>query len=112
MMHFVSNNFELTALEITEIYRKRWEIESFFRFIKQELNFSQLINRNLNGVKVMIYMTLILASLIIVYKKKNQLKGYKIVKQKITNEIQQELIREIVILSGGNPDNISYIFDD
>jgi K+/H+ antiporter YhaU regulatory subunit KhtT len=112
MMHFVSNNFELTALEITEIYRKRWEIESFFRFIKQELNFSQLINRNLNGVKVMIYMTLILASLIIVYKKINQLKGYKIVKQKITNEIQQELIREIVILSGGNPDNISYIFDD
>jgi K+/H+ antiporter YhaU regulatory subunit KhtT len=112
MMHFVSNNFELTALEITEIYRKRWEIESFFRFIKQELNFSQLINRNLNGVKVMIYMTLILASLIIVYKKKNQLKGYKIVKHKITNEIQQELIREIVILSGGNPDNISYIFDD
>jgi hypothetical protein len=43
---------------------------------------------------------------------KNQLKGYKIVKQKITNEIQQELIREIVILSGGNPNNISYIFDD
>jgi organic radical activating enzyme len=112
MMHFVSNNFELTALEITEIYRKRWEIESFFRFIKQELNFSQIINRNLNGVKVMIYMTLTLASLIIVYKKKNQLKGYKIEKQKITNEIQQELIREIVILSGGNPNNISYIFDD
>ncbi len=101
-IYFVSNNFELEASEIANLYRQRWEIEVFFRFIKQQLNFSQLVNRNLNGVKVMIYMTLILASMIIIYKKKNDLKGYKIVKMKIAQELQNELIKEIVQLSGGD----------
>jgi len=109
---FVTNNFELDAYEIAELYRKRWEIEVFFKFIKQELNFSHLLNRNLNGIKVMVYMTLILAMLIIVYKKKNNLAGYKIVKMKIGNELQKSLIREIVILSGGDPGKIAHIIDD
>jgi hypothetical protein len=111
-IYFVSNNFELEASEIANLYRQRWEIEVFFRFIKQQLNFSQLINRNLNGVKVMIYMTLILASMIIIYKKKNDLKGYKIVKMKIAQELQNELIKEIVQLSGGDISKISHILDD
>ena len=111
-IYFVSNNFELEAGEIANLYRQRWEIEVFFRFIKQQLNFSQLVNRNLNGVKVMIYMTLILASMIIIYKKKNNLKGFKIVKMKIVNELQNELIKEIVIMSGGDVAKISHILDD
>lgn len=111
-IYFVTNNFELEAYEISDIYRKRWEIEVFFRFIKQQLNFSQLINRNLNGIKVMVYMTLILAMMIIVYKKKNNLKGFKIVKMKISNELQKDLIKEIVILSGGDPLKVAHILDD
>jgi hypothetical protein len=111
-IYFVSNNFELEASEIANLYRQRWEIEVFFRFIKQQLNFSQLVNRNLNGVKVMIYMTLILASMIIIYKKKNNLKGFKIVKMKIAKELQNELIKEIVLLSGGDLSKISHILDD
>ena len=60
----------------------------------------------------MIYMTLILASMIIIYKKKNGLKGFKIVKMKITQELQNELIKEIVQLSGGDISKISHILDD
>ena len=111
-IYFVSNNFELEASEIANLYRQRWEIEVFFRFIKQQLNFSQLVNRNLNGVKVMIYMTLILASMIIIYKKKNGLKGFKIVKMKIIKELHNELIKEIVLMSGGDISKISHILDD
>ena len=111
-IYFVSNNFELEASEIANLYRQRWEIEVFFRFIKQQLNFSQLVNRNLNGVKVMIYMTLILASMIIIYKKKNDLKGFKIVKMKIIKELHNELIKEIVLMSGGDISKISHILDD
>jgi hypothetical protein len=55
-------------------------------------------------------MTLILASMIIIYKKKNNLKGFKIVK--IVNELQNELIKEIVIMSGGDVAKISHILDD
>jgi hypothetical protein len=111
-IYFVTNNFDLEAIEIAGLYRQRWEIEVFFRFIKQQLNFSQLVNRNLNGVKVMIYMTLILASMIIIYKKKNNLKGFKIVKMKIAKELQNELIKEIVLLTGGDISKISHILDD
>ena len=108
----MTNNFDLEAYEVAKLYRKRWEIEVFFRFIKQQLNFSHLINRNLNGVKVMVYMSLILAMLIIVYKKKNNLDGYKIVKLKIVNELQKDLIKELIILSGGDPAKIANIIDD
>jgi IS4 transposase len=52
-IYFVTNNFNLEAIEIASLYRQRWEIEVFFRFIKQQLNFCQLVNRNLNGIKVM-----------------------------------------------------------
>ncbi len=108
---FVTNTFDLEAYEVAELYRKRWEIEVFFRFIKQQINFDNLINRNLNGIKVMVYMSLILSMLIIVYKKKNNLNGYKIVKMKIVNELQKELIKEIVILSGGDPSKVAHIID-
>ena len=52
-IYFVTNNFNLEAIEIASLYMQRWEIEVFFRFIKQQLNFCQLVNRNLNGIKVM-----------------------------------------------------------
>ena len=60
----------------------------------------------------MIYMTLILASMMIIYKKKNNLKGYKIVKLKIIKELHNELIKEIVLMSGGDVSKISHILDD
>jgi hypothetical protein len=50
--------------------------------------------------------------LIIVYKKKNNLSGYKIVKMKISNELQKSLLKEIVILAGGDPNKIGHIIDD
>lgn len=40
---FISNDFDLSAKEITQAYRRRWDIEVFFRFIKQELNVSHLV---------------------------------------------------------------------
>lgn len=101
-MAFITNNFNLTAKEITDIYKKRWDIEVFFRFIKQELNVSHLVSLNENGIKVMLYMTLIAAMLILVYKQANNL-SYKTAKRRFKIEVRNLLIREIVILSGGNP---------
>ena len=46
---FLTNEFELSAKEITDYYRKRWDIEVFFRFMKQELNLSHLVSLNKNG---------------------------------------------------------------
>ena len=63
----ITDELELTAAEILEIYKKRWEIESFFRFIKQELNFSHFISVNQNGIESILYITLITALLIKIY---------------------------------------------
>lgn len=101
---FVTNIDErlLTSEEIVLIYKKRWDIEVLFKFLKQELHFSHLINNSLNGIKVMVYMTLIFSLLVLIYKKKNKLEGYKYVKYKMLQELQEEFFKFVVILSGGS----------
>ena len=100
---FISNNFEMTAKDIALAYRRRWDIEVFFRFIKQELNVSHLISLNKNGIEVMLYMSLITAMLILIYKHANKL-GYKTAKRRFKMEIRDLIISIIVVKCGGNPD--------
>ena len=96
---------------MAEIYKQRWEIEVFFKFIKQNLNFSHLLSRNENGVKVIMYMTLITAILLIVYKKLNDLKGNKIPKLKFAQELEVLIIKDIVEKCGGNPNKVDDILN-
>lgn len=93
----------LSAADVTIFYKCRWEIEVFFKFIKQELNFSHLINRSENGIKVMLYCTMIAAILLLAYKEINGLKGYKIMKQQFVNDLEKSLMKDIVIMCGGDP---------
>jgi transposase len=94
---------DLNAEEITMLYKQRWDIEVFFKFIKQELNFSHLVNRSENGIKVMLYCTLIAAILLIAYKELNGLKGYKIMKQKFVHDLEKTLMKDFILLCGGDP---------
>ena len=98
----VTNNFEYSAKEITQAYRRRWDIEVFFRFIKQELNVSHLVSLNKNGIQVMLYMTLIVAMLILIYKNANNI-GYKTAKRRFKMEVRNLAIAMIIIKSGGDP---------
>jgi hypothetical protein len=100
-IHFVTNIYDLDAPTITQFYKQRWDIEVFFKFIKQELNFSHLINRSYNGIKVMLYATLIAAILLLVYKQTNKLSGYKIMKLKFTNELEKSIALMFVEMCGG-----------
>lgn len=102
---FLTNIENLTAEEITDIYKERWGIEVFFKFLKQELNFKHLVSRNENGIKVMLYATLILAFLILVYKEKNKIIGYRIAKIKFADELEMEIVKEIVRCCKGNIHN-------
>jgi hypothetical protein len=106
---FITNIKNLTAAEITEIYKKRWDIEVFFKFIKQLLNFKHLISRNENGIKVVLYVTMIAAILLTAYKKLNSLNGYKIPKLKFAAELEVEIVKGIVVLCGGNPNKVDEI---
>jgi IS4 transposase len=111
VFYFLTNSKTLTTKEVADIYKQRWEIEVFFKFIKQNLNFSHLLSRNLNGIKVIMYMTLITAILLIVYKKLNNLKGYKIPKLKFAQELEVIIIKDIVEKCGGNPNKVDEILN-
>jgi IS4 transposase len=111
VFYFLTNSETLTTIEVANIYKQRWEIEVFFKFIKQNLNFSHLLSRNENGVKVIMYMTLITAILLIVYKKLNDLKGHKIPKLKSAQELEVLIIKDIVEKCGGNPDKVDDILN-
>lgn len=93
---FLTNNFNHSAKEIAQAYRRRWDIEVFFRFLKQELNVSQLVSLNKNGIQVILYMTLIVAMMLLIYKKANNL-GYKTAKRRFAMEIRDLTIAMIVV---------------
>lgn len=111
VFYFLTNSKTLTTKDVAEIYKQRWEIEVFFKFIKQNLNFSHLLSRNINGVKVIMYMTLITSILLIVYKKLNDLKGHKIPKLKFAQELEILIIKDIVEKCGGDPNKINTILN-
>ena len=102
---FLTNEFELSAKEIADYYRKRWDIEVFFRFLKQELNLSHLVSMNKNGIEVMVYMTMIASMLLLIYKKANAL-GYKTAKRRIAMELRDMITAILIIFAGGNPDKV------
>ena len=52
-----------------------------------------MVRRDENGIRVMLYMTMILATLIIVYKKINKTKGFKMTKIKLEIELDNEMIK-------------------
>jgi hypothetical protein len=102
---FLTNRFDLTCQDIIMIYKHRWDIEVFFRFIKQELNFSHLISVNENGIKIILYMTLILAMLILIYKKINGF-GYKTAKRRFAMELEHIIDDYMIVQSGGDPHTV------
>jgi hypothetical protein len=110
-IYFITNILDEDAYLIAAWYRKRWEIEVFFKFIKQHLNVKHLVSRDENGMKVMIYMTMILSILIIAYKKLNKIKGYKIAKLRFELELENEIIKTIVTLCGGDPSRAEHLFN-
>lgn len=102
---FITNEFELSAKEISDYYRKRWDIEVFFRFMKQELNLSHLVSLNKNGIQVMVYMTMIASMLLLIYKKVNNL-VYKTAKRRITMELRDMITAILIVFAGGDPANV------
>lgn len=93
---FLTNVLFLEAQQIAEIYRKRWDIEVFFRFLKQEMNLTHFVCNDLNAIQAMIYCILITAMLVLVYKKQNNIQSYKIAKIRFFKELQAAITLELI----------------
>lgn len=69
----ITNNFTVSALEICGYYRRRWDIEVFYKFLKQNLSMSHLISSSENGLSIILYMMLIVATLVMIFEKLNSM---------------------------------------
>ena len=67
---FLTNNFELTALSITELYRCRWQVELFFKWIKQHLRIKKFYGTSANAVKTQIWTAISIYVLVAIIKKR------------------------------------------
>lgn len=66
---FLTNNLTLEALTIARLYKKRWQIELFFKWIKQHLKIKTFYSYNENGVKVQIWTAICTYLLVAILKK-------------------------------------------
>ncbi len=74
LLVFLSNNFELKATEIAQLYKHRWKIELFFEWIKQHLKIKSFWGRSANAVKTQIWIAISVYVLVAIAKRKFRLK--------------------------------------
>jgi hypothetical protein len=69
-LEFLSNNLELTAEEIAQLYKYRWKVELFFKWIKQHLKIKSFWGTRLNAVKIQVYSAIIAYCLVALVRNK------------------------------------------
>ena len=67
---FISNNFDLTAETITEIYKNRWQIESMFKRLKQNFPLKYFLGDSQNAIEIQIWVSLIIQLIMLVIQRK------------------------------------------
>jgi hypothetical protein len=72
---FLTNNFTLPALTITALYRCRWQVELFFKWIKQHLRIKAFFGTSENAVKSQIWIAVSVYVLVAIVKKRHKLPG-------------------------------------
>jgi hypothetical protein len=69
-LEFISNNFDLSAEEIAQLYKYRWKVELFFKWIKQHLKIKSFWGTSLNAVKIQVYSAIIAYCLVALVRNK------------------------------------------
>jgi hypothetical protein len=67
---FLTNNFELQAVQIAMLYRSRWQVELFFKWIKQNLLIKSFVGNSPNAVKTQIWTAISTYVLVAIIKKR------------------------------------------
>lgn len=71
---FLTNNFNLTANEVAQLYKHRWKIELFFKWIKQHLKIKSFWGHSENAVKTQVWIAVSVYVLVAIAKKRFMLK--------------------------------------
>jgi hypothetical protein len=71
---FMTNNFELEAVEIARLYKYRWKVELFFKWIKQHLKIKTFWGHSENAVRIQVYTAIIAFTVVAIMKQECKLK--------------------------------------
>ena len=114
---FLTNNFEVTALEVANLYKNRWQIEVFFKWIKQNLTIKKFWGHSENAVRIQLWVAII-AYLLVAYVKhaiKSDLSIYGIMQILGVSAFDRTPIRELLtdFQSNQNVKDLQYnLFDN
>ena len=118
MYIFLTNNFELDALTITILYKNRWHIELFFKWIKQHLKIKKFWGQSENAVKTQIWIAVCTYLLVAIIKRqlKSKLSLYELLQILSVSvfdktPLNQLLMKDDLHLSDNNVHNQLTIFD-
>jgi len=70
MLNFLTNQFNLPPLAIAELYRSRWKVETFFKWIKQHLRIKSFYGTSPNAVKTQLWIAVSVYVLVAILKKR------------------------------------------
>ncbi len=99
---FLSNNFKLAAKTIADIYKSRWQVELFFKWVKQNLKIKSFIGTSKNAVMTQIWIALCVYLMLAYIKFQSKLKKSM---QQILRLLQLNLFekRDLMALLRGDP---------
>ncbi|WP_425446496.1 IS4 family transposase [Dethiothermospora halolimnae] len=102
---FLTNNFTLSSEEIAWLYKKRWEIELFFKWIKQNLKIKRFIGHSLNAVMMQIITAIITFIMLKLVKDHSNsayglLKIRRLIKYSITELVNKDIFSWALWLGG------------
>lgn len=69
---FITNNYELEADKIANIYKNRWQIETMFKRLKQNFPLKYFLGDNQNAIEIQIWVSLIIQLIMLVIQRKSQ----------------------------------------
>jgi len=95
---FLTNNFELSALTIAMLYKSRWKVELFFKWIKQHLRIKHFYGTSDNAVKTQIWISVCVYVLVAIVKKelKSDRSLYNILQVLSVNAFEKEPLQQVL----------------
>ena len=105
---FLTNNFELPADIIADIYKSRWQIELFFKWIKQNLKIKTFLGTSFNAVKTQIWVAMIYYLLLLYIKFQTKYDGTLLFFSRIIREalFMKVHIVDLLSINLGNIKNL------
>jgi len=107
LLVFLTNNFDLPALTIAELYRCRWQVELFFKWIKQHLRIKAFFGTSENAVKTQVWIAIAVYVLVAILKKrlKSNDSLYTILQILSLTLFEKTSLNQLVTNSKYNPDD-------